>query len=76
MQPNPNTAAAIAWYTRNRDRIAAALPLTVDGATYHQHWPLKLDGWIALADQMPPNLQECYICRPLRQIKEAIADVP
>ena len=72
----PNTAAAIAWYTRNRDRIAAALPLTVDGATYLPDFCRYQDGWNEVAADLPPALAEAYICRPLRQIKEALTDAP
>lgn len=72
----PNTPAAIAWYSRNRPRIAAALPLKVGPATYSPRFPECMDRWIAVADALPPALAECYICRPLRTIREALADAP
>jgi hypothetical protein len=66
------TANAIAWYRANRDRISAALPLVIGPATYLPSFCDRMDTWTVMAESLPPNLAECYICRPLRAIREKL----
>lgn len=71
---NPNTPAAIAWYTTHRPRIAAALPLVIGPATYTAAFCDCMDAWIAQADTLTPALAEAYICRPLREIRRKLSE--
>ncbi|NJM98258.1 MAG: hypothetical protein HC800_14855 [Phormidesmis sp. RL_2_1] len=71
--PKPQTVTAerinqaISWYEANAEAIDAALPIHTPGVLYNPGCLKLLDRFVLAwkAGEMPLNLAECYIHRPL-----------
>jgi hypothetical protein len=73
-QVSERTIDFVEWYKSNRDRISAALPLTIGPATYSPSFIDSMDTWVGMAPTLSRTLADAYICIPLEKIQAALGD--